>query len=143
MPELTVRDCMHEGVISCAPETSVEEVAAIMREQRISAVVVVEQDVAVGVISQTDLVNAAFVQPYLHHWKGMAARHLMSKPVIAVPPEMPLTSAVELLQVRRIHRLVVAESTPGGEKPVGILSLTDVARVLSVTPRSAATGGQA
>jgi CBS domain-containing protein len=130
MPELSVRECMHEGVISCDVETSLDEVAATMRTEHISAVVVVTDGLAAGVISQTDLVNIAFVEPYVRYWRGMTARHIMSSPVVSVRPDTPLDDALELLRQRRIHRLVVTEPTGGGEKPVGILSMTDVARVL-------------
>jgi crotonyl-CoA carboxylase/reductase len=130
MTDSTVRDWMHEGVISCSPDAGLEEVATIMREQRISAVVVMKEGAAVGIISQTDLVNAAFVQPYLRYWRGMAARHLMTSPIVSVPVDAPLAHAVEVLRTRRIHRVVVTESTPAGERPVGILSLTDIARTV-------------
>jgi CBS domain-containing protein len=129
MPELTVRDVMTEGVISCSPDAGLEDVAALMRERGISALVVVDGGVAAGVISQTDLVNAAFVQPYLRYWRGMTARHLMSAPVVAVRPDALLADAIELLRSRRIHRVVVTEPTPAGERPVGILSTTDIARL--------------
>lgn len=132
MPDLTVRACMHEGVISCGPDTPLEEVAETMTTRGISALVVMEGKRAVGVISKTDLVNVAFVQPYLRHWRGMSARHLMSAPVIAIDPGASLAEAVKLLEKRRIHRLVVTERTAEGERPVGILSLTDVARALAV-----------
>lgn len=130
MPELTVRDVMTRGVISCDPDASLEDVAALMRERGISALVVVKDGVAAGVISQTDLVNAAFVQPYLRYWRGMAAHHLMSSPVVSVRPDAPLTQAIEILRARKIHRVVVSEPTDSGERPVGILSMTDIARVL-------------
>ncbi len=130
MPDLLVRQCMHEGVISCEPDASLEEVAAVMRERRISALVVVTDGVAVGVISQTDLVNATFIQPYMRFWRGMTARHLMSSPVVSIGPNAPLAEAIQRLRDRRIHRLVVTEPTSGGERPIGILSLTDIAHVL-------------
>ncbi len=127
---LRVKDIMHEGVVSCSPETALEDVAHMMREQRISAVVVVADGVAVGVLSQTDLVNTAYVQPYLRYWRGMTARHVMNSPVIAVQPETPLVQAIDILRKRGIHRVVVTEPGSRGECPVGILSLTDVARLL-------------
>lgn len=130
MPELMVRDVMHKGVISCGPDTGLEEVASLMRECAISALVVVRDGMAAGVISQTDLVNAAFVQPYLRYWRGMAARHLMSTPVVSVRPDTPLAEAVQLLKTHRIHRVIVTEPLAGGERPVGIVSTTDVARAL-------------
>jgi len=138
MPELTVRDCMHAGVIACAPDASLEEVAETMRQRHVSALVVVDGGLAVGLISKTDLVNASFVAPYMRYWRGLSARHLMSAPVVAVRPEAPLREALERLRRHRIHRVVVTEVADGGERPIGILSLTDVVQRLGAGPRDEA-----
>jgi CBS domain-containing protein len=120
---------MHPGVITCRPDTPVDQVAITMDEKDISALVVVDEaDNAIGVISRTDLVNARFIQPYLKHWRGMSADHLMSKPVISVSPDTRIKEAVAVLQERRIHRLVVVEQHAGRVRPIGILSVTDLAR---------------
>lgn len=127
--QITVRDWMHPGVITCHPETPVDEVADTMDVKDISALVVIDtHGDAVGVISRTDLVNARFIQPYLKHWRGMTAEHLMSKPVISVTPDTEIKAAVEILHEKRIHRLVVMETTAGHPRPVGILSVTDLAK---------------
>lgn len=130
-PEL-VRDVMHEGVITCKPDTPVTDVIHTMNEYDISALVVVDDaGYAVGVVSRTDLVNAGFVAPYLHHFRGMTAEHLMSSPVIAVGPDTPLTEAAQILREKRIHRLVVVnEEDPNHLRPIGILSVTDLVREL-------------
>jgi CBS domain-containing protein len=120
---------MHPGVITCRPDTPVGQVAITRDEKDISALVVVDEaDNAIGVISRTDLVNARFIQPYLKHWRGMSAEHLMSKPVISVSPDTRIKEAVAVLQERRIHRLVVVEQHAGRVRPIGILSVTDLAR---------------
>ena len=120
---------MHPGVITCRPDTPVDQVAITIDEKDISALVVVDEaDNAIGVISRTDLVNARFIQPYLKHWRGMSAEHLMSKPVISVSPDTRIKEAVAVLQERRIHRLVVVEQHAGRVRPIGILSVTDLAR---------------
>lgn len=132
MGEKTVRDWMHQGVITCHLETPVEEVAHTMDAKDISALVVVDEGGdALGVISRTDLVNARFIQPYLKHWRGMNAEHLMSKPVISVAPETTISEAVSLLHEKHIHRLVVVERIDGHLRPLGILSVTDLARHVS------------
>lgn len=129
MTEVTVREWMHTGVISCLAETPVEEVAALMDTNDISALVVVtEGGDAVGVISRTDLVNARFIQPYFKYWRGMTAEHLMTAPAITVAPGTSVREAARLLQEKHIHRLVVAEETAGHVRPVGILSVTDLAK---------------
>lgn len=135
MSELRVRDWMHRGVITCHPETPVAEVAATMDTQDISALVVVnEHGAAVGVISRTDLVNARFVQPYMKHWRGLNAEHLMTKPVISVAPDTTIDEAVQLLNEKRIHRLVVVERASDHLRPIAILSVTDLAKHVSDQP---------
>ena len=129
MREKTVSDWMHRGVVTCHPETPVEEVAQTMDANDISALVVVNQvGDAVGVISRTDLVNSRFIQPYFRHWHGMGAEHLMTKPVVTVTADTTIREAVLLLNEKHIHRLVVVERAVGHIKPIGILSLTDLAK---------------
>lgn len=128
MEEELVRDWMHRGVITCEPETPIQAVADAMKAHDISALVVVDEaGDAIGVISRTDLVNARFVEPYLKHWRGMTAKHLMTSPVVSVSDATPLAEAAARLRDRKIHRLVVIERRGPHEKPIGILSVTDLA----------------
>lgn len=127
MTEPLVRDWMTRGVVACLPDAPVAEVARLMSAHQISAVVVTDQGgLAVGVISQTDLANASYVEPYWSQWRGMAARHLMTSPVVSVSPDTPVASAIALLRERKIRRLVVTEPVLGGQQAVGILSMTDI-----------------
>ena len=131
MSEKTVSEWMHRGVITCAPDTPVAAVAATLDANDISALVVIDgAGNAVGVISRTDLVNGRFIQPYMKHWRGLNAEHLMSKPVVSVLAETSVDEAVQLLSEKRIHRLVVVERSGGKSRPVGILSVTDLAKHL-------------
>jgi CBS domain-containing protein len=135
MSDLRVRDWMHPGVVTCHPETPVADVAATMDAKDISALVVVDvQGAAVGVISRTDLINARFVQPYMKHWPGLNAEHLMTKPVISVLPDTTINEAVQMLNEKHIHRLVVVEKASGHLRPLGILSVTDLAKHVSDKP---------
>lgn len=127
MTDPRVRDWMHAGVVTCRPDTPVTDVARTMQAEHISALVVTDAEgLAVGVISRTDLASSTFVEAYLAHWRGMEARHLMTSPAVSVRPELPVAEAIELLRRRKIHRLVVSEPAAGGERPVGILSMTDI-----------------
>src|SRR3989337_1095182 len=90
-----VREWMHEGGIVCGPETTLPEVAQTMKTHQISALVVVNTDgLALGVISRTDLANAGFIEPYMRHWRGMTARHLMTAPANAVGAGPPAREAL-------------------------------------------------
>src|SRR4030095_231637 len=114
MSEITVQDWMHPDIITCRPDAPIDEVAKTMDAKDISALVVIDElGDAIGVISRTDLVNARFVQPYMKHWRGLSAEHLMSKPVISVAPETSIHEAVQLLNEKHVHRLVVVEKVSG------------------------------
>ncbi len=133
MSDRLVRDWMHTGVVTCRPDTPVTEVARTMQAHHISALVVIDAEgLAVGVISRTDLANSTFVEAYLAHWRGMEARHLMTTPVVSVRPDLQVADAIDTLRRRKIHRLVVTEPASGGERPVGILSMTDIVARMEV-----------
>jgi CBS domain-containing protein len=58
----------------------------------------------------------------------------MTKPVISVAADTTINEAVQLLNEKRIHRLVVIEKASGHVRPVGILSVTDLARHVVENP---------
>ena len=127
MGEARVRDWMHAGVITCRLDTPAGDVAETLKAHDVSALVVVDDEgYAVGVIARPALVNATFVQRYLKHWRGLAARHLMSSPVISVRAETPVEEAIRLIRDRKIHRVVVTEPEGDRARPIGILSMTDL-----------------
>ncbi|MBI3977121.1 MAG: 2-oxoacid:acceptor oxidoreductase family protein [Chloroflexi bacterium] len=127
---LRVQDLMHYGVVSCGPRAPIAEIARLMSEKQISAVVVVDDEGdALGLVSKRDLVNVGFVAPNVR-MEGLVAEHLMTSPVIAVEPETALPDAIGILHEKRIHRLVVVQRIDGHERPVGILSVTDLVREL-------------
>ena len=90
--------------------------------------VVAEDGGVVGVISQTDLVRAAASRHLWSGWPGLVVRHLMTSPAITVTPETALDEAARLMEREHIHRLVVVGSD--GRTPVGVLSMTDLVRMI-------------
>jgi crotonyl-CoA carboxylase/reductase len=121
-----VRDWMRFGVLTCGPNTPAEVVAEILRAHDVSALVVVDPDgFAVGLISRTDLVDAMFARSSSRQTRGLA-RDLMSSPVVCVHADAPIEEAVRLIQARKIHRVVVTVPERKGERPIGILSVTDL-----------------
>jgi CBS domain-containing protein len=60
-----VRDCMTSPVPCVGPETTVDDAAEIMSEQRLSCLAVVIDALLVGIISRTELAGMGFVlEPY-------------------------------------------------------------------------------
>jgi signal-transduction protein with cAMP-binding, CBS, and nucleotidyltransferase domain len=124
--ESFVRDLMTRTVSTCRRDTPIPQVARLMRDANVSALVVVDDEgMMEGLISQTDLVT---LRAHEEYWHGLRAEHVMVKTVICVTPDTPLRDALGLLLSRKIHRVIVVEDCDQRSKPLGVLSITDIVR---------------
>jgi CBS domain-containing protein len=124
-----VGEVMHHGVLTCSRETPIQDVARIMSEHNVSALVVVnDEGHLIGLLSRTDLVNARLYEQYWKHWRGLTAGHVMITDVVSVQKDASMQEASKLMMERHIRRMVVVEAAGEGQKPIGIFSLTDVVR---------------
>jgi len=123
-----VRDAMHRGVISCRVDTPLEEIARRLMEYQINALFVLDQSgKACGVVSQTDLVRA-YVQG---GWSGLVAEDIMTPEVVTVVPDIPVTAAAQLMLDKNIHRLLIVQGGLVPDRPVGVLSMSDIVREMA------------
>ncbi|MFZ1885630.1 MAG: crotonyl-CoA carboxylase/reductase [Rhodoplanes sp.] len=123
-----VGELMHRGIIACAPTDTVGQVAKTMIDKDIHAVVVMEGGKAVGVVSQTDMVLARQGRT-ADQARVMLAQDIMTPGCATCDADMLLSEAVSLMTGRRMHRLVVTQN----DKPIGVLSMTDVVRKIMPT----------
>ena len=123
-----VRDVMHRGVITCWADEPVVDVARRLREYAINAIFVLDQSGrAEGVISQTDLARA-FVQV---GWENHTADEIMTPEVVTISGDIPLDVAIQIMLDRHIHRLLIVQGGLTPNRPVGVLSLSDVVREMA------------
>jgi CBS domain-containing protein len=123
-----VSDLMTEGAVSCSPDTPLAEVRELLSERQISCVVVVDgEGEMVGLLSTTDLARAQSLSRQMDQsLPELLPEHLMTRDVLTTRPEESLSDAIDRLVSNRVHRLVVtSEQDP--KRPIGILSLTDLA----------------
>jgi CBS domain-containing protein len=123
-----VRDVMHRGVITCWADEPVIDVAHRLREYAINAIFVLDQSGrAEGVISQTDLARA-----YVRGgWKSHTADEIMTPEVVTIGGDIPLDVAVQIMLDKHIHRLLIVQGGLTPNRPVGVLSLSDVVREMA------------
>jgi crotonyl-CoA carboxylase/reductase len=114
---------MHRGIIACASGDTVGQVAKIMVDNEIHAVVVMDGGQAVGVVSQTDMVLARQGRTP-EQARAMQAGDIMTPGCATCDAGILLSEAVSLMTSRRMHRLVVTENG----QPTGVISMTDVVR---------------
>ncbi|MBP8293314.1 MAG: 2-oxoacid:acceptor oxidoreductase family protein [Caldilineaceae bacterium] len=125
-----VRDVMHSGVVACHIDTPLPKLVRAMADQQISAVVVVDKDGFLeGLVSSTDLVRAEASNHEFTTLPDILPEHIMTRNVITTTPTESLATAVDKLIENRIHRLVVVQPENGHNRPVGILSVTDLAQL--------------
>ena len=137
----TVKDIMTTRVIWVREDTTFREMAAALREYRISAFPVVDEDrKVIGVVSEADMLTKAAVDEgiiagLLHHRdqakaRGITAGDLMTTAVVAVRPEDTVEHAAKLMYHRGVKRLPVTDESG---RLVGIISRADVLSVFDRT----------
>ena len=123
-----VRDIMTAAPVTVEPQASVANVARLMRDQNIGAVLVMEKDHLRGLVSDRDLVVRALAQGADPEQTTVA--NACSDDLVTIGPDDDLDRAVEVMREYSIRRIPVVE----GDHPVGIVSLGDVA--IERDPRS-------
>ena len=124
-PELRVADAMNQGIVRCSPDASLRAVAALMSDERVHCVVVIDdpsdQRSLWGVVSDLDLIAAATVRSLDEQEAGGSAM----KPAVTIGPYEPLASAAGLMTKHGVSHLVVVD--PVKDRPLGVISTLDVA----------------
>jgi CBS domain-containing protein len=131
--EQIVRDYQSSPVHSVGIDDDVTEADRLMREQRVSCLLVRGRSgQAAGVISHSDLLQLARVRarltgkPALLELPAMCAGDAMTVKVISTTPGATIAEAAREMVSRGIHRLFVLD----GDQPVGVLSTKDIMRAV-------------
>jgi CBS domain-containing protein len=129
---LDIADVMHDGLITCSPETPLRTVARLLATYRVHAVVVLPRHrgdaghvASWKVITDLDLVQAASELDLDRGTAGAVAGGL----VRCVQPDEPLSTAVLTMLANRLSHVIVVDRANG--RPVGVVSTLDVARALA------------
>jgi len=120
-----VKDLMHVGLITCKPTATLGQVAVLLNQHHVHALVVEDRDGRVlGLISDFDLLAGEWLssdEESLAVMQRLTAADLMSYPIDSVETNTPLSEAAGIIMEKKVSRLLVTEN----EKPVGIISLSD------------------
>jgi len=138
--EPTVKDVMTTRVVSVTKQASFRTMAAALREHRVSAFPVVDDDgKVIGVVSEADMLakEALKSEPggmpgmitgilrRKEHEKarGTTAGDLMTSPAVTVTPDDTLERAARLMYTRKVKRLPVVDANG---HLVGIIGRADL-----------------
>ena len=142
--KLTVRDIMTTNVVTVRAGASYKEIAMRLREHRVSAFPVLDEDgTVIGVVSEADLLLKEVLslseddalegarpgilrQRAQEKARAVTAADLMSRPAVTVAPEDSVEHAARLMYARGVKRVPV---TDAAGRLVGIVSRADVLSV--------------
>ncbi len=120
---MQVKEVMTSDPASCAPDTTLPEVAKMMVDKDCGEIPVLENKIPVGVITDRDIV-CRLIAKNINPLESTAA-DCMSTPVVTVTPDISLEECSRIMQEKRIRRVPVVD-----EKGAccGIVALADIAR---------------
>ena len=134
MERTRVRDIMTSPAITVSPDTTVPAANALMKEQVLRHLPVVENDRLVGIVSRGDLREASIstsinADQYELHFmlNRLTVGKLMTRKVFTVTPDALVVDAAELMTENKIAGLPVVDDAGA---VVGIVTESDLLKML-------------
>jgi len=117
-----LQDKLRPGIFAVPPDATVFQALQLMAEKDIGALLVMENDILLGIFSERDYARKVVLQG-----KTSAAtpiRDIMTAKVVFARPESSIDECMALMSERRIRHLPVM----AGTSVIGVLSITDLVR---------------
>ena len=122
LSRIRVRDCMHHGMLSCGPDDSLRDVAAVMANRRVHAVLISERPGGrpLGVVSDRDVIAAVS-----RGEDDATASAAAGREPVTVSGDAPVQEAARLMSEHGVSHLLVVQGASG--YPAGVVSTLDIA----------------
>ena len=123
---ITIGDIMTKSVISVDAALTINETAKMMEDAKVGAVIVMEDNAPVGIVTDRDF----SVKVAAHAYQlTEPVKQIMSSPLFSIDSDESVRIAADLMHERKIRKLPVIDD----EKVVGIITATDIVNLLSVS----------
>ena len=123
----TVRDILKEkgaDVWAVPPQSTVYEALQMMAEKNVGALMVMEQDKVVGLISERDYARKIVLKGKFS--RDVPVQEIMTRDMVRIGPEEDVEGCMELMTDKRIRHLPVFEN----EQLIGIVSIGDIVKTI-------------
>ena len=123
--KMTVSKVMTKSVISVDSSTSVNDAAKMMSDAKVGAVIVMNNNTPVGIVTDRDFAVkiVAYAYPIT-----TPVRKIMSSPLFSINSDESVRTAADLMHDRGIRKLPVIDN----ENIVGMITATDIVNLLAV-----------
>ena len=122
MKVTTILQDKGHAVVSTRPDRKVGAVIARLNAEHIGAMIVMEDDKIVGIVSERDIVRA--MAAHRGEVMELAVHEIMSSSVITCTPEDTIKKVMQVMTERRVRHLPVLD----GGALAGIISIGDVVK---------------
>jgi CBS domain-containing protein len=119
----TVGEVMTTEVVEVSPEQTLVEVARLMRDNGVGAVLVTDGGILRGIVTDRDIVVRAVAEG-LDPQRETVDTVFSGQDLVTVTPDTTMGEAVELMRRNAVRRLPVVDDTG---RPAGIVSIGDLA----------------
>jgi CBS domain-containing protein len=116
-----VKQIMNHFVVSVDSSVTATDAAKMMEDAGVGAIVVLENNSPVGIITDRDFAIKITAHSYPI---DTPVRRIMSSPLISIDPNSDLWVASDLMSTRNVRKLPVIED----DKVVGILTSSDLVK---------------
>jgi CBS domain-containing protein len=90
------------------PRSTISQVIEMMLNEDVGAVIIVEENRPVGIITEKDILMR--VVKTGRDFEEVLAKEVMTKPLLTIEAERPISDALEMLMENNIRRLVITEA---------------------------------
>ena len=118
--QLWIKEIIIDSVLSVNSTVPAFEAAKLMEESKVGAIVVLENQIPAGIVTNKDLTIKIIAHSYPF---DTPLRRVMSTPLISIAPDTDFKTAAELMSSRKIRKLPVIEDN----KVIGMVVATEIA----------------
>jgi len=120
---MDIKDVMVKEIITVNPTTKIRDAVELMNKNQIGCLVVMKKGKPVGIMTERDVLKKIVCR--CKNPEHTRVSEIMSKPLVVGWVDMNWLEATKLMLDRNIKKLPILD----GERLVGLVTLTDIARM--------------
>ena len=124
--KIRVKNIMTKGVLSVDSDMNVNEAAKMMEDGKVGAIIVMENNTPIGIITDRDFAVKIVAHAYPI---TTPVKKIMSTPLIGVNPEESVWAVADLMYTRKVRKIPVIDE----DKVIGIVTATDLVNQFAVS----------
>ena len=105
--------------------STIKDAAKIFYDENISSLMVLENNLVIGIITEKDLISSTLV---FNHKENTPVKKIMTESLVCIDSSISIIDAANIMVEKQIHKLPVMEDG----KIVGLISATDLMILFSM-----------